>query len=789
MLSNFIKTSVIILLFASLQVLKSECLIKLRIENENSLYAGERIVLKHINNYPLTENINIFIDDTIQIFVFELRDRILTFRLPSYLTEERHKIFIYEKLYEDCAEVYFSVKNKPNKSDTINPYDPDPRTNLGKEVDYSKGKPPVPKGEVVKNKPGGSSNNKIEDCDKFHKIDGIFTDSVGDGKTKEWSTITPLIGTFSNLYLDYCPTTKILYIMNDWKLGNGNYDSLTCFNEFEFSTAGGVENWKIRIYNSITKGIKVTLNGKDVTNDTNYVLGGRYGNAKSLLVDSNHTMWEFGVKASGGLFTMRLFRDEVGMIEVKPSVTLYCDEDGYGTISEPNIIVGSIDKNGSEMQISKRYIPLSGVAGLLTEPYSFGGTLKKDTLTIYSSKDNKRIKNICINNHKIDGKFTNEPGYLDEWMNSEPAEGMFSNLYAEYCSGKLYILNDWKIGYEEPDKQNCYNLFELFTANGKEHWGIYVYNDNKKKPIVYKNGVDVSNDTSIVEDGKYGFGKSPKIDYEHTIYEFAINAGEGDWHLYLCDPGPSSFCDGDARLPRKYKEYIKFSSSTGNTELTDAFYNDTINLDIMYDDIDFLYANKFAFYINYDYKLFFPLLENILENNKGKFDRFSVRKIDKGLIELEGYSDKIAFTDSLLINISGIVLAGYDNKSTLSGKLLIGNKSRYMKEFEIKPIKISAQSKCPLTNSLIFDNYFSIIDFYPNPSETIISFNILSKYESKLNFEIIDYRGVPLIKTNNNNVNSGINEYTLNVANLLPGVYLLKISDGINLSFHKFIKR
>ena len=753
---------------------------------------GSYCIVEDINTLLMSRYLELYINDEIVNWIYDVEKRKIKIHIPSNISTGIYTLKIWDILNENCAETTFEYLGKRTfTSDSINPYDPDPNTNLGPEHDYSGEKNPVSKGKTVNNKSGGSSNNKVEDCDKFHVIDGVFTDSVGYGKTKEWSTITPLIGTFSNLYLDYCSKTGILHIMNDWKLGNGNYDSLTCYNEFEFSTAGGRENWKIKIYNAITKGIIVTLNGRDVSNDTNLVLGGRYGNDKSLLVDSNHTMWEFGVKASGGLFIMRIFRDEVGVLEIKPSVRLICDDNGYGTIPEPHIFTGYLGDVGSELTMSERYIPLSGVAGLVTEPHSFGGYFSKDSAIIYSNKDNKKIVNVCKDNHRIDGKFTNEPSAENEWKDSRPAEGMFSNLYAEFCKGKLYILNDWKLGYEEPDKQNCYNLFELFTGNGKEHWGIFVYNDNTRKPTIFRNGVDVSNDTLIVENGKYGFSTSPEVDFEHTIYEFSINTMEGDWQLFLCDPGPSSFCDSDSKLPRKKSETLQFKSNRSDQleNKINAFYNDTLNLNVHFEDYEMLYGNKFKCQIRYDNKLIYPLVKSILEKNRSNFDSLNVKKVENGLIELEGYSNTNSFNSSKLLNFEAIVLAGYSNKSILSGKLLIGNKVRYMREFDIKTIEIVAESDCPLTNSNVFDNMLSIIDLYPNPSETEINFNVLAKYESNLIFTIINNQGEQLLDVKNQKVVNGINDFNLNVNDLSPGIYILKIGDGVNTSYSKFIKR
>jgi hypothetical protein len=137
----------------------------------------------------------------------------------------------------------------------------------------------------------------------------------------------------------------------------------------------------------------------------------------------------------------------------------------------------------------------------------------------------------------IDGEFT--PG---EWAGSKPASGLFSDLYAQYCNGVLHILNDWIYATRIPNSKSCYNLFELFTGSGREHWGIWVWQDPTRKPTVIRNGVDVSDDTTIVESGKAGWGSSARMAEPHAIYEFRIKTMEGGFALQYADPGPASFC-------------------------------------------------------------------------------------------------------------------------------------------------------------------------------------------------------------------------------------------------------
>ncbi len=416
----------------------------------------------------------------------------------------------------------------------VNSFDPDPTTQNGPPVDLSRTPRIVEREPSVTNPPGGYGWPTDLACDSMHTIDGLFTRSR-PGRPQEWEGITPLLGRFSKLYLDYCPKSQIMYLMNDWGIGNGPYEK-TCYNVFGFSTGNGRENWKIKVNHDTARPVVVELNGKDVTDDTAIVVGVRFGFSTSPCHGTTHTIYEFGIKASVGLFFMEIGSDPV---ERTPSTTvaLDCKDDGTGLIQEPYYRQAMLTENGTVTRQDQRYIPTSGIVGLTTEPSAFSGVLRNDTCVIrYGSGDS--IRNACSGVMDIDGDFTS-----GEWPGTlMPARGRYSYLYAQYCNGRLHILNDWVLATTQPSNATCYNLFELFTGNGSEHWGIYVYQDSAKGVRVFRNGVDVSDSAAIVMHGASSFGTSPNALEQHTKYEFAIAAAEGAWKLFLADPGPSSTC-------------------------------------------------------------------------------------------------------------------------------------------------------------------------------------------------------------------------------------------------------
>ena len=416
-------------------------------------------------------------------------------------------------------------------------FEADPSKQYGKPVEAGKNPKGLPRGPVVYNPPGGHSNKPYSNCNPMHVIDGKFSGQVAGGKY-EWSDITPMKTRFSNIYVDYCAESGIMYFLNDWDWTSVEPDKSTCYAYFEMSSGNGEEKWEIRIYNDKKRGMSVIRNGIDVSQNKAIVIGGAYSFSSSPLFDHKHTMYEYALKVKPGNFIIPVLSSPIQSL----GPLVKCNDTGYALVKDPSYYHGMMNDSGIVLRKDDRYVPLSGAAGLATEPMVIAGTLSNNGSS-FGATGAVGASPSCQSKHEIDGKFTRFPDSSKEWSQVRAASGRYSDLYADYCNGTLYILNDWVLGSEEPDKENCYNLFELTTGGGKQHWGIYVYHNIRKGIRVFLNGQDVSEDTNIVKGGKFGMDGSTRDPKPHTIYEFAIKADEGPWKMFFCDPGPSSFCD------------------------------------------------------------------------------------------------------------------------------------------------------------------------------------------------------------------------------------------------------
>lgn len=465
--------------------------------------------------------------------ILQSSNQAIIVRTPASLTTGRHQIAICIADGPYAVDS-FSIQAYNDTLDTqVDKTDPNPGTQNGPRLDLSDaGRRPFD--FPVTSYPNGGHGGTLS-CVERHKIDGRFT-RLSDG-SREWEGIVPMIGRFSHLYLDYCAERKAMYLMNDWLIGSSEYNK-SCYNLFDFTTGNGREHWRIKVTHDSTNPVIVVLNGVDVTKDTNLVIGGGFGYGPSPSDTTPHTIYEFSVVVSDGLFIIPTGSDPVQYVP-STSTSLECDEngvEGYGLIREPNMRTANFSAGGVTTQQYERYIPQGGVVGLEKEPNDIAGEMSGNTIT-YRSGSQSSVTNTCTGIGTIDGAFT--PG---EWTGAVPASGMFSDLYAQYCNGTVHILNDWIYATQVPNSASCYNLFELYTGNGREHWGIWVWQDPERKPTVIRNGVDVSSDTTIVENGKAGWGSSARKEEAHAIYEFRIKTMEGGFALQYADPGPASFC-------------------------------------------------------------------------------------------------------------------------------------------------------------------------------------------------------------------------------------------------------
>ena len=491
--------------------------------------------------------------DGIPVPILSVGTEGMVVRLPHDVSAGSHtvSVCVVDGAY---AELSLNVVLVTDTLDTeVNQYDPDPETQNGSRQDLSSGsrRPNVHSPRTYPNGGFGGS----QPCAVRHAIDGAFT--AIKGQPTEWSGVVPLIGRFSHLYLDYCPETSMMYLMNDWLIGSGEYQN-NCYNLFGFTTGNGREVWTIKVTHDTLNPVIVELNGVDVTDDTTLVEGGAFSIGASPSDTTPHTMYEFGVRVTAGLFFMPEGSDPVTYVPTT-TTSLECDKDGvvgYGLIREPYVRLAWFGNDGVTVRQAERYIPTSGVLGLETEPNVITGEYGADTIQ-YRSGHQSPTTIACNGVSIVDGQIS-----ANEWDGVIPASGRYSDIYAKYCNGTLHILNDWVHADAMPDQATCYNLFELFTGNGAEHWGIWVWQDHTKRPTVIRNGQDVSADTTIVKNGKAGWASSSRMSEPHAMYEFTIATMEGGFAMMYADPGPSSFCSLNATDVKHFDDPTNVVSPT-----------------------------------------------------------------------------------------------------------------------------------------------------------------------------------------------------------------------------------
>ncbi len=139
---------------------------------------------------------------------------------------------------------------------------------------------------------------------------------------------------------------------------------------------------------------------------------------------------------------------------------------------------------------------------------------------------------------KVDGVFTGwTPGAACyEFVGAQPVAGKFGWFYIAAPGGKsIHFLNDWYLRDDEPICPAMYNLFQMSTGGGRQHWDIRVYGD--AHVAILLNGEPYTGEGR----GGYAFVATPKLAKLHTVFEFSIDGVDsGELAAFLHDPDQAS---------------------------------------------------------------------------------------------------------------------------------------------------------------------------------------------------------------------------------------------------------
>merc|ERR1719374_538871 len=145
------------------------------------------------------------------------------------------------------------------------------------------------------------------------------------------------------------------------------------------------------------------------------------------------------------------------------------------------------------------------------------------------------------------GSFTPDGAYDSVWDSVKPMTGKYTTNYFQYQEdvGCVCMLNDWISSNDEicPDNYN-YFQFKLKGKGRSEKWQIYLYGDQTME--VQSDGAEVlSRGVPPPGIGGVGFGPSPNLDTDHTIYELCLPSERGlTMSMNLADPVSSGKYSG-----------------------------------------------------------------------------------------------------------------------------------------------------------------------------------------------------------------------------------------------------
>merc|ERR1719374_428293 len=137
------------------------------------------------------------------------------------------------------------------------------------------------------------------------------------------------------------------------------------------------------------------------------------------------------------------------------------------------------------------------------------------------------------------GTFSPDGAYDSVWDSVKPMKGKYTINYFLYQEdvGCVCMLNDWISSNDEICADNC-NFFQ-FKLKGKgrsEKWEVYLYGDKTIK--VERDSAEVlPRGVPLPGIGGVGFGPSPNLDTDHTIYELCLPSERGmGMSMNLADP-------------------------------------------------------------------------------------------------------------------------------------------------------------------------------------------------------------------------------------------------------------
>lgn len=253
--------------------------------------------------------------------------------------------------------------------------------------------------------------------------------------------------------------------------------------------------------------------------------------------------------------------------------------------------------------------------------------------------------------------------------------------------------------------------------------------------------------------------------------------------------GEVSFLNGGRYLSDKLGNKIKISSGLGKVYWEENEWYITIGSDLLKIDtlIEKHIVKDISKTIIQDSSLTFSKLDFLDSySGSGALMKISILELPKnGTLELNG----VSIDSPIEIKRTKIDDLRYIPNSSYSGKdSIIWNASNGL-FFADECAKIDIQIENAITTGLEELKFNSLFTIYPNPVKNVLNISTTTNSSKIISLTIYDMAGgIVMVKSFNAKITESTSRYTVNITDLIPGLYVLKLCSSKSMESKRFIK-
>merc|ERR1712136_380408 len=337
-----------------------------------------------------------------------------------------------------------------------------------------------------------------------------------------WDSVKPMTGKYTINYFQYQEDVGRMCMLNDWISSNDEIcaDNYNYF-RFKLKGKGRSEQWEVYLYGDKT--IKVDRDSAEVL--TRGVLppgigGVGFGPSPNLATD--HTIYELCLPSERGMGMSINLADPVSSGKYSGTCV------SAAPVAEPTVVSFTVPSKGSTIVATAT-------------------TVTSSSADCTDSASAMCSEGACVVVSCGGGSFTPDGAYDSFWYGVRAMTGKYTINYFQYQEdvGCVCMLNDWISSNDEicPDNYN-YFRFKLKGKGRSEKWEVYLYGDKTIK--VERDSAEVlPRGVPPPGIGGVGFGPSPNLATDHTVYELCLPSERGmGMSMNLADPVSSGKYSG-----------------------------------------------------------------------------------------------------------------------------------------------------------------------------------------------------------------------------------------------------